>query len=103
MAIRRPGTFGAVARRMRLWLAFALAACAGRYRSEFVGTAPVGDAGIALARGVYDLDVTFDVPRAQVVAWQLVGGGGRGVARGVAREGVVGETFEADRARRIGE
>src|SRR5258708_7067228 len=98
MAIRRPGTFGAVGRRMRLWVAFALAACAGRYRSEFVGTAPVGDAGIALARGVYDLDVTFDVPRAQVVAWQLVCGGGvagrgvarGGVARGVTREGVVG-------------
>ena len=72
-----------------------LAACAGRYRTEVVGVA-TGTGGIALARGQYDFDLAFDMPRAEVVAWHVE-------CAGATADGHVGETFEAYRTRRIAE
>ena len=81
-------------------------ACGAHIKREVVGGgtaavqargagAPAAMAGsIALARGTYDLDLRFDVPRAQVIDWTVT-------CPGVERHGVLGETFEAYRERRI--
>jgi len=104
--------------RMRLLLAscaLILVGCAGRYRTEFVGTgnalvttrggapqsqtdsvAAPGAGGIELPRGSYDFAIRFDIPRAQIIQW-------RASCPGVELEGAVGETYDAYRTRRIAE
>ena len=102
---------------MRLLLAscaLILGGCAGRYRTEFVGTgnalvttrgapqsqgdsvAAPGAGGIELPRGAYDFAIRFDIPRAQIIQW-------RASCPGVELEGAVGETYDAYRTRRIAE
>jgi len=97
-----------------------VSACAGRYRTEPVGSVGHGTAfvqprtvqlgpdtgearppwatggGIQLAKGSYELAMTFDIPRAQVVEWTVS-------CPGVALSGITGESFAQYRARRIAE
>jgi len=86
-------------------LATAAGCGANHYKREVVGagggvialrgdTAPPATT-IQLGRGSYDLALSFDVPRAQVVEYELSCPGL------FARKGSVGETFEQYRARRI--
>ncbi len=79
-------------------LAMLVAGCGGsRFKTEKVGVVSVGNgSSITLARGNYQLAMTFDVPRAQLVEWSLH-------CPTIERTGVVGETFEDYRARRLAE
>jgi hypothetical protein len=79
-------------------LAVVLAGCgASRFRTEHVGITQVGAGGsVTLARGNYQLAMRFEVPRAQIVAWTLQ-------CPNMERTGVVGETFESYRTRRLAE
>lgn len=83
-----------------------IAACGGsaRFRAEHAGegvavvtprggTAAPGSA-IAVGQGAYDLKLHFDVPRAQVVEWQVA-------CPGADQQGSLGEPFEAYRTRRL--
>ena len=104
---------------MRLPLLLGLvsvSACAGRYRTEPLGTANAiiqprgGDVaaptaaetgrpwavgrGMQLPAGTYDLDLAFDIPRAQVIDWTVN-------CPGTAASGSTGETLDEFRARRI--
>ena len=80
---------------MRLvpFLVFA-SACGGHYRTELVGQGSLGSS-VQLASGAYDLDLAFQLPRAQVVEWTVTCGGTE-VARGS-----VGETFEQYKEKRL--
>jgi hypothetical protein len=105
----------------RVAMRFALIACAmasacggKQFRTEPVGmgtglvtarTAPgtalptsaaPGAGGIQLPRGTYEIKVWFDLPRAQLVDWQLA-------CPGIALTGTAGETIEDYRERRIAE
>src|SRR5262245_38749827 len=94
-----------------------LGACASHLRTEVVGNgtvtvqarteasessadmavsqapAPVAG-GVQLTRGIYDLQLHFDVARAQKIEWTVT-------CPGFERRGTDGETFEAYRTRRI--
>ncbi len=105
---------------MRLPLLIALVSmsgCAGRYRTQFVGQGTaiiqprtlaldpgppqvnrpwaVG-AGMQLPAGDYDLALSFDVPRAQLIEWTVT-------CPGVSLNGTSGEIFEQFHARRTAE
>ena len=83
-----------------------ISACAGssRFRAEHAGqgVAVVSPRGapaapgstIAVGPGAYDLKLHFDVPRAQVVEWQVA-------CPGADQQGSLGEPFEAYRTRRL--
>ncbi len=108
-------------RRMRLPLLFAIvsvSACAGRYRTEPVGMGNAliqprgGDAaaptaaeqgrpwavggGMQLPAGTYDLELAFDIPRAQVIDWTVS-------CPGAVLSGSAGESLDQFRARRVAE
>lgn len=72
------------------------AACGGHYRTEIVGHGALGGS-VQLASGAYDVDLAFQLPRAQVVDWSVMCGG---VA---VAQGAVGELFEHYRERRLAE
>src|SRR6187551_2377103 len=80
-------------------------ACGGHLKRETVGRGatavqargavePVQPGSIALPRGSYELKLRFDVPRAQLVEWNVI-------CAGAMKTGVVGETAEQYRQRRI--
>jgi hypothetical protein len=80
-------------------------ACGGHLKRETVGRGttavqargavePVQLGSIALPRGTYELKLRFDVPRAQLVEWTVI-------CAGAMQSGVVGETFDDYRRRRI--
>ncbi|HEX5061286.1 MAG TPA: hypothetical protein VFV99_18090 [Kofleriaceae bacterium] len=82
-------------------------ACGGHLKRETIGsgatavqargsTDPAPAGSINLPRGVYELKLRFDVPRAQLVEWTVI-------CPGAAQSGVAGETTEEYRARRIAE
>ncbi len=79
-------------------LAIALAGCgASRFRTEHVGVVSFGNGeSVPLARGNYQLAMRFHVPRAQIVEWTLA-------CPSVERSGIVGETFDNYRTRRLAE
>lgn len=89
-----------------LFVSFALLGCASHIRTEFVGTGtgvvttrtatsppPVGG-GVMLPRGTYDIDLRFNLPRAQLVEWKVT-------CPGVEQTGRLGESFETYRDRRL--
>jgi hypothetical protein len=80
-------------------------ACGSHLKRETVGRGttavqargavePVQPGSIALPRGTYELKLRFDVPRAQLVEWNVI-------CAGTMQSGVVGETFDDYRQRRI--
>jgi hypothetical protein len=80
-------------------------ACGGHLKRETVGRGttavqarggvePVQPGSISLPRGSYELKLRFDVPRAQLVEWTVI-------CAGTMQSGVVGETAEQYRQRRI--
>ncbi len=101
-----------------VFVVVSMSACAGRYRTEVVGSGnaiiqPRGGiagaataaesgrpwavgGGIQLPAGSYDLALAFDVPRAQVVDWTVT-------CPGVDLAGSTGESFEQFRERRFAE
>lgn len=101
-----------------VFLLASVSACAGRYRTEPLGTANAiiqpraGDAtaptaaeqgrpwavgrGMQLPAGTYDLELAFDIPRAQVIDWTVS-------CPGAVQSGTAGETLDQFRARRVAE
>jgi len=82
-----------------------VSACGGaRFRTEHAGNgialvtprgAPAAaSAGIPVGQGAYDLRLHFDMPRAQLVEWQVQ-------CPGAESQGSFGEPFEAYRTRRL--
>lgn len=78
-----------------LTVAVGVAACTPQYKKETLGEHAT-NAPVQLAAGMYDLDLRFDLPRAEVVAWKVE-------CPGVSKSGTVGESAEAYRTRRIAE
>jgi hypothetical protein len=104
---------------MRIPLLFVMvtvSACAGRYRTEPLGmgnaiiqprggdvAAPTAaedgrpwavGGGMQLPAGTYDLELAFDIPRAQVIDWTVN-------CPGAVLNGTAGETLDQFRARRV--
>ena len=86
-------------------LVVVVSACGGaRFRAEHAGNgialvtprgAPAApSAGIPVGQGAYDVRLHFDVPRAQLVEWQVQ-------CPGAESQGSLGEPFEAYRTRRL--
>jgi hypothetical protein len=84
-----------------------ISACGGHVQRTMIGggTASVQARGavdsapatsVAVERGTYEVKMRFDVPRAQVIEWTVL-------CPGAAENGVVGETTDQYRARRIAE
>ncbi|HEX7699280.1 MAG TPA: hypothetical protein VF403_01075, partial [Kofleriaceae bacterium] len=82
-----------------------VSACGGaRFRAEHAGNgialvtprgAPAApSAGIPVGQGAYDVRLHFDMPRAQLVEWQVQ-------CPGAESQGSLGEPFEAYRTRRL--
>lgn len=92
-------------RRLASSLLVLVSACGGaRFRAEHAGSgvalvtargAPAAPAaGIPVGQGAYDVRLHFDMPRAQLVEWQVQ-------CPGAESQGSLGEPFEAYRTRRL--
>ena len=90
---------------MRLAWILVVSACGGHYRTEFAGQGvaavvprdaakPPAAPGVAVEPGRYDVALAFELPRAQLVEWQL-----RCADQTI--EGSLGESFDDYRARRL--
>ena len=82
-------------------------ACGGHLKRETIGGGAAGvqargsvesspATSIAVPRGTYEVSMRFEVPRAQLVEWTVL-------CPGFAETGVVGETADEYRARRLAE